>query len=53
MTAFIANRATGEIAVGSLVYDTIFAVGALLFLITLVMNIVAIRLVNRFREVYE
>lgn len=53
MTAFIANRATGEIAVGSLVYDTIFAVGALLFLITLAMNIVAIRLVNRFREVYE
>ena len=28
MTAYIASRATGEIAVGSLVYDTIFAVGA-------------------------
>lgn len=53
MTAFIANRATGEIAVGSLVYDTIFAVGSLLFLITLAMNIIAIRLVSRFREVYE
>lgn len=53
MTAFIANRATGEIAVGSLVYDTIFAVGSLLFLITLLMNIIAIRLVRRFREVYE
>ena len=53
MTAYIASRATGEIAVGSLVYDTIFAVGALLFLITLAMNMVAIRFVARFREVYE
>lgn len=53
MTAYIASRATGEIAVGSLVYDTIFAVGALLFLITLAMNILAIRFVRRFREVYE
>jgi len=53
MTAFIASRATGEIAVGSLVYDTIFAVGALLFIITLTMNMIAIRFVKRFREVYE
>ncbi len=53
MTAYIASRATGEIAVGSIVYDTIFAVGALLFLITLSMNMLAIRFVNRFREVYE
>ncbi len=53
MTAYIASRATGEIAVGSIVYDTIFAVGALLFLITLTMNMIAIRFVNRFREVYE
>ena len=53
MTAYIASRATSEIAVGSLVYDTIFAVGALLFLITLAMNMIAIRFVARFREVYE
>ena len=53
MTAYIASRATGEIAVGSIVYDTIFAVGALLFTITLAMNMLAIRFVNRFREVYD
>lgn len=53
MTAYIASRATGEIAVGSIVYDTIFAVGALLFVITLIMNMIAIRFVARFREVYE
>ncbi|HEX2436034.1 MAG TPA: phosphate ABC transporter permease subunit PstC [Solirubrobacterales bacterium] len=53
MTAYIAVTATGEIAQGTTKYDTIFAVGALLFVITLVMNLISIRLVRRFREVYE
>ncbi|HUG65212.1 MAG TPA: phosphate ABC transporter permease subunit PstC [Gaiellaceae bacterium] len=53
MTAFIGGTATGDIPTGSLQYDTIFAVGALLFVMTLVMNVFAIRLVRRFREVYE
>ena len=53
MTAFIASRATGEIAVGTIDYYTIFAVGALLFLMTLTMNMIAIRFVNKFREVYD
>ncbi len=38
---------------GTIAYDTIFAVGTLLFVMTLVMNVFAIRLVRRFREVYE
>jgi phosphate transport system permease protein len=53
MTAFIGKTATGDIATGTITYDTIFAVGALLFVMTLLMNLVAIRLVRRFREVYE
>lgn len=53
MTAFIAQTATGDISTGSITYDTIFAVGALLFVLTLVMNIFAIRLVRKYREVYE
>ena len=53
MTAYIASRATGEIAVGTIVFDTIFAVGALLFVITLTMNMIAIRFVEKFREAYE
>jgi len=53
MTAYIGGRATGDIAAGTIVYDTIFAVGLLLFLMTLAMNMLAIRLVRRFREVYE
>lgn len=53
MTAFIGQTATGDIATGTITYDTIFAVGALLFVMTLAMNMVAIRLVRRFREAYE
>jgi phosphate transport system permease protein len=53
MTAFIASRATGEIAQGTIDYYSIFAVGTLLFLMTLTMNMIAIRFVNKFREVYE
>lgn len=53
MTAFIANIGQGDVPVGSLDYDSIFAVGALLFLFTFVLNAVSIRMVRRFREVYE
>ncbi|MER7458928.1 phosphate ABC transporter permease subunit PstC [Micromonospora sp. NPDC126480] len=53
MTAFIANISSGDIPVGSLDYDSVFAVGALLFLITFALNAVSIRMVRRFREVYE
>jgi phosphate transport system permease protein len=53
MTAFIAQAASGDQPTGSLGYNTLFAVGALLFVITLLINLVSIRLVRRFREVYE
>ena len=53
MTAFIATTATGDIGVGTITYKTIFAVGALLFVMTLAMNAISIRLVRRYREVYE
>jgi len=53
MTAYIATTATGDIASGSLDYKSVFAVGAVLFAMTLIMNIVSIRLVRRYREVYE
>ena len=52
MTGYIANTAGGENIVGSLSYDTLFAVGLLLFLITLVINLISIMLVRRIREVY-
>jgi phosphate transport system permease protein len=53
MTAFIANVGQGDVETGSIEYKTIFAVGATLFVMTFLMNIFAIRLVRRFREVYE
>jgi phosphate transport system permease protein len=53
MTAYIAQAAAGDQPTGSLGYHTLFAVGALLFAITLFINLISIRLVRRFREVYE
>lgn len=52
MTGFIANAALGDSRVGSIEYDTLFAVGLLLFAITLLINFVSIRFVRRFREAY-
>lgn len=52
MTGFIAQTATGESTPGTLGYNTLYAVGLLLFLLTLVMNILSIALVRRFREAY-
>lgn len=53
MTAFIAGRSTGDIPAEGVVYDTIFAVGSLLFFATLILNMIAMRFVRRFREVYD
>lgn len=52
MTGFIANAALGDSRVGSLEYDTLFAVGLLLFGITLVINLISTLMVRRFREIY-
>jgi phosphate transport system permease protein len=53
LTAFIGATAKGDAATGSIAYKTIFAVGMTLFLITLVLNIVSIRFVRKYRQVYE
>jgi phosphate transport system permease protein len=52
MTGYIATTAGGENPVGSTSYNTLFAVGLLLFLITLVINIISVTLVRRYRQVY-
>ena len=52
MTAYIVQLSLGEAPVGSLEYNTIFAVGLLLFFITFVMNLLGFWVVRRFREVY-
>ncbi len=53
ITTFIAATAKGDIATGSTAYKTIFAVGMVLFLMTLLMNVIAIRFVRKYRQVYE
>jgi phosphate transport system permease protein len=53
MTAFIGTTAKGDIPTGSIEYKTIFAVGTTLFFMTLVMNIISIRFVRKYRQVYE
>ena len=52
MTAYIVQLALGEAPHGSLEYNTIFAVGLLLFFMTLGMNVAGHFLVRRFREEY-
>lgn len=52
MTAYIVNTAKGDLPAGSLKYSTIFAVGVALFFMTLLMNLLAQRLVKKFRKVY-
>lgn len=52
MTGFIAQTATGESTPGTLTYNTLFAVGLLLFVITLIINLIAAGFVRRIREVY-
>jgi phosphate transport system permease protein len=53
MAAFIAGTAGGDLPTGSLQYSTIFVVGFTLFVITFVINLISIRLVRRYRQVYE
>lgn len=52
MTGYIAQAATGENPPGSLAFNTLYAVGLTLFVVTLLINIISIRLVRRFREAY-
>jgi phosphate transport system permease protein len=53
MTAYIVQVSLGDTPAGSIGYQTIFAVGILLFGITLGMNWLANRVLHRFREEYE
>jgi phosphate transport system permease protein len=53
MAAYIAAQARGDIPAGSIEYLTIFAVGFTLFVMTLLLNFVSIRLVRKYRQVYE
>lgn len=53
MTAYIGSSAQGDLATGTTQYKAIFAVGAFLFVLTFLLNVVSVRIVRRFREAYE
>jgi phosphate transport system permease protein len=53
MTGHIVRISGGDLSYNSIDYNSIFAIGLLLFLMTLVLNIISRQIVRRFREVYE
>nr|WP_028546219.1 phosphate ABC transporter permease subunit PstC [Paenibacillus taiwanensis] len=52
MTAYIVQVSLGDTPHGSVEYGTIFAVGLTLFIITFLLNILALYVARRFREEY-
>ncbi len=53
MTGYIARISGGDVAYDTPEYNSIFAIGMFLFLITLTLNLVSRRISARYREVYE
>lgn len=53
MTGYIVQVFTGDVSAGSTRYVSLFAVGLLLFVMTLTLNIVSQLVAARFREAYE
>jgi len=53
MTGHIVRISGGDISYNSIDYNSLFAIGLLLFIITLALNFISQRIVRRFREVYE
>jgi phosphate transport system permease protein len=53
MTGHIVRISGGDISYDSIDYNSIFAIGLMLFFMTLALNIISQRIVRRFREVYE
>tara|TARA_B100001250_G_scaffold153770_1_gene132059 strand:+ start:2389 stop:3294 length:906 start_codon:yes stop_codon:yes gene_type:complete len=53
MTAYIVTVSQGETPQGSVEYNSIFAVGLLLFLLTLIMNLIGRFIVSKYAQNYE
>ncbi|HSV86893.1 MAG TPA: phosphate ABC transporter permease subunit PstC [Levilinea sp.] len=53
MTGYIARISGGDLSYDTPDYNSIFAIGLLLFVITLSLNLLSRRLVSKYREVYE
>lgn len=53
MTGHIVRISGGDISYDSLDYNSLFAIALMLFLFTLLLNVISQRVIRRFREVYE
>jgi phosphate transport system permease protein len=53
LTASIAQTVRGEAAAGTTRYNALFALGMVLFIITLAMNMISTWIVRRYRQVYS
>jgi phosphate transport system permease protein len=53
MTGYIVQVSLGDTPRGSIEYSTIFAVGSLLFLMTLLLNVVSLLIRDRYRRMYQ
>jgi phosphate transport system permease protein len=53
MTAHIARISSGDLSYGSVDYESLFAIGLTLFILTLGLNILSRWITNKFREVYQ
>lgn len=53
MTGHMVRISGGDLSYNSVDYESIFAIGLVLFVITLLLNVIARRVIRRYREVYE
>jgi phosphate transport system permease protein len=53
LTGYMVRISGGDVSYGTLDYTSIFAIGLLLFFITLGLNILSRKIIKKFREVYE
>ncbi|MFW6250083.1 MAG: phosphate ABC transporter permease subunit PstC [Alkalispirochaetaceae bacterium] len=53
LTGYIVRISGGDVSYDTVDYNSIFALGLMLFLITLGLNFISRRIVERYREVYE
>jgi phosphate transport system permease protein len=53
MTGHIVRISGGDLSYASIDYNSLFAIALVLFFLTLVLNLLSQRIIQRFREVYE
>jgi len=53
MTGHIARISGGDLSYNSIDYNSLFAIALMLFLVTLILNLISQAVINRFRQRYE